>query len=428
MDFYWKLGSYNNFFYSTLCHVCKQAGGNIVLTQCVGCNMITYCSEEHQKLHWPYHKELCTIIQYVRKTPSFSAASSAYQDSSRMMKLLKDRVRLGMTRELLLYEVHMFQYPMICLMCRTKSDELEQCSHCMAVWLCAQHKNMHDDDNCYRLKQCLKSDVTHMQKCQSVDFLSPYCSVSSYEEKFSDIKMFINIYGNVKGFQIDVSPDLVEIEQSIYVTRPLTLLYGMRLLNCISDYENCKKTSLIIHIIATHLDELETLPGWEILLHILSNLKFLKVVVIGPLGSVTTCQNVRIKCDFCKQNNKLILTMCQNMSYDEYIKISKEKPDFIMRFNNYNSLSNVYKNMWTSSLEVIATLKCPLLVCYSKRKYSMENTVINNTFGARATIEYQCYTNPFASLKPYKGCDDDDSDYSLYYDNSYINVYKSLCS
>lgn len=50
---------YDEFYYSTVCHVCKIKSKS--LKTCQPCKLYRYCSVEHQKIHWPRHKPVCKI-------------------------------------------------------------------------------------------------------------------------------------------------------------------------------------------------------------------------------------------------------------------------------------------------------------------------------------------------------------------------------
>ncbi|XP_071556512.1 ankyrin repeat and MYND domain-containing protein 2-like isoform X2 [Temnothorax nylanderi] len=56
---------YDDFFYATMCHVCKRFGDGVQLKRCSNCKMISYCGQDHQKHHWKQHKPLCKAIQDV---------------------------------------------------------------------------------------------------------------------------------------------------------------------------------------------------------------------------------------------------------------------------------------------------------------------------------------------------------------------------
>jgi len=48
--------TYHSYYYGTVCHVCKCHNVNgRKLKRCGGCKMILYCSQQHQKVHWPLH-------------------------------------------------------------------------------------------------------------------------------------------------------------------------------------------------------------------------------------------------------------------------------------------------------------------------------------------------------------------------------------
>lgn len=53
------------YFNPNVCHTCKIYSDSI--KTCTGCHMISYCSKEHQKFHWPSHKSLCKCLQAIRR-------------------------------------------------------------------------------------------------------------------------------------------------------------------------------------------------------------------------------------------------------------------------------------------------------------------------------------------------------------------------
>lgn len=46
-------------FYPNECFVCQSIDQ---VKRCSRCNMVSYCSSDHQKEHWPRHKEICNAI------------------------------------------------------------------------------------------------------------------------------------------------------------------------------------------------------------------------------------------------------------------------------------------------------------------------------------------------------------------------------
>uniref|UniRef100_A0A8D9AXE9 Rho GTPase-activating protein gacZ n=1 Tax=Cacopsylla melanoneura TaxID=428564 RepID=A0A8D9AXE9_9HEMI len=53
------------YFNPNVCHTCKSS--DKLVKKCTGCHMISYCSKEHQKLHWPSHKSLCLCLKNLQK-------------------------------------------------------------------------------------------------------------------------------------------------------------------------------------------------------------------------------------------------------------------------------------------------------------------------------------------------------------------------
>lgn len=51
---------YDEFYYSTVCHVCKTKSKR--LKTCQACKLYRYCSVDHQRIHWPRHRPVCKIV------------------------------------------------------------------------------------------------------------------------------------------------------------------------------------------------------------------------------------------------------------------------------------------------------------------------------------------------------------------------------
>lgn len=96
-----------DFFYPTVCYICKKYT-NDKFVQCDQCELISYCSREHQIEHRPKHEDLCNAIKYVRET--YKEEVSVCESSIRM-DFLKEMVRGELERPLKLYEVQMFIWP-----------------------------------------------------------------------------------------------------------------------------------------------------------------------------------------------------------------------------------------------------------------------------------------------------------------------------
>lgn len=147
------------------------------------------------------------------------------------------------------------------------------------------------------------------------------------------------------------------------------------------------------------------------------------VVLIRPKLDQTNRQEL---CEVCQQNEKEFLEQ-PNVFYTQYTKFPTfREPDLIIRFTNSfcDSHSEILDEIWMLSLKIIAKQSCPLFLCYPKET-SILHMLINNELGNR--IEYQYYKNLFASLKPNRDYDDDPK-CSVYYENNYLSVYKSLNS
>lgn len=420
---------YNTFFYATMCHVCKRFGDGVHLKRCSACRMISYCGKEHQKLHWPQHKSLCKAIRDVLRDHSMENHGVTSEEWAGMKLNLMLLVSCKLGRRLKVYEMEMFKFPRECAVCY-KRDGLEDCQNCMAVSFCKDHKDsINHEDICSSLRLCLHLNLFAISKeDQHLDmhYLEHVTNMDKDDYNyrivniFQDMDDFINIYfGNI-GTYSEMSYKIWAVNHSQYLTRPLTLFHAMRILNYVPKHE-----SLVIHVIAASFIEEVTVVAWEVLLHLISTVKSLVVIMIGPELKYKTYP-LHI-CNNCMKQEKEFLLEFHNVLYENYMySPSFVKPDLVIGFNAGIQQQELPSpaDTWAPSIQVLAKQDCPfILTCYMQEETEMEIDRINTILDRKVEYFYSG-KNPFAGLRPYRVL----SPEHLFYQNHYLIIYKSLCN
>jgi len=126
--------------------------------------------------------------------------------------------------------------------------------------------------------------------------------------------------------------DMLATDQSEHLTRPLTLLYGMQMLNYVPKYK-----SLVIHVIAASSIELATLEAWEVLLPtivvLVPTIVISVKIMIGPtiLEGIFALSDI---CNNCVSQEKKLLFECHSTLYADYLSSPTfAKPDLVVGFN-----------------------------------------------------------------------------------------------
>lgn len=415
--------NYNMFFYATMCHVCKQFGEDVRLQRCASCRMIAYCSQQHQKQHWPEHKHLCKAVRDVLKNyqKKFCNITSKEDWTKARMNFML-MVILKLTRPLEMYEEEMFKFPRACLVCHEESSQLLQdCQNCRAVSFCTKHKNSSiHKDTCYLLKLCLNLDISAMNVKQESLNLNLQCVFNKKINDFWHMSDFINCINAQSCLE---KSDIIAAEQSEHLTRPLTLLYGMQRLDYIPKYKN-----LVIHVIAANSVELATLEAWEVLLHLVpAVVTFVKIIMIGPkvLEGIFVVSNI---CNNCVSQEKKLSIECYSTLYADYLNSPAfAKPDLVIGFNagiHEHEIASPQET-WALSIRALAKQNYSLILsCYAQNEVDLEIARINDILNNKIDYIY-CGKNPFASLRPHRDLDWTEK---LFYNNNYIIIYRNFCA
>ncbi|XP_076283097.1 uncharacterized protein LOC143210266 [Lasioglossum baleicum] len=415
---------YNYHFYANVCHVCKQFGEGVSLRRCGNCTMIAYCCKEHQREHWPQHKDLCNVIcnvlndnkmiNFVNSEEDVNTAKWAEMKMNFMLL-----VALKLPRRLELYEEQMFKFYRSCIVCHNQSSkELADCLFCPATSFCQKHRNDATHSSvCNKLKLCFKLDMASVTYKNIVPELRlPYNM--NHEDLPQNMEDYVKHYGNKKR-SLNLSVEEETMIDSEYLTRPLTFCYAMKKL-CIFSWEE----NITIHVIGANMIEISGIDFWEILLHWLPKSTEAKIVLIGPeLCSDSASLNL---CKNCQSNNKQLSIQMHNVFYSNYVNsTSYTKPNFIIGYNagisEYQDIK-LGNDTWAQSLQTIAEQTCPfILTSYTLSEAREEQTRLETVLNHNSKCIFLGH-NPYSGLRPYRDFETED----VYYQNQYIIIYKTL--
>ncbi|XP_071556488.1 uncharacterized protein [Temnothorax nylanderi] len=425
---------YDEFFYATMCHVCKRFGDGVQLKRCGGCWMIAYCGQEHQKHHWKQHKPLCKAIQDVLRDYNMDDRGETTEEWTdkklNFMWLVSSRLR----RPLNVDETEMFYFPRECLVCHERNAQsLKDCQKCLASF-CQNHEDgIEHGDLCAPLELCLYVDLFSMGEENNSPpdphlylqhFLQEYSHISC-KSTFQNMKDFMKTFGNIQT-DWEMFNNVLAAKQSEHLTRPLTLFHAMQLLNDVP-----KSNDLVVHVIGANIVEETMLTGWKVLPRLIGTEMSVLVILIGPrlkrkLNTSYNCES----CDNCMSREKKCLTVeFHDVLYENYVRSpSFVKPDLVVGFNlgiHENNLPRrSSKETWAPSIKLIAKQNCPFILTSSTLYAFKKETDIINTILDKEVDHLYSGKNPFGSLMP---CKTIGMEY-VFYINQYVIIYRSLCS
>lgn len=122
------------------------------LLRCQNCKLISYCGPEHQKDHWPSHKEFCKAISSIRNEMKLSHIMDINGTVTQLTALQLREVKfmiqtimvMKLHRELTEFEREFIWFPRICNLCNSHEGSLIPCPDCFAVGYCCEEHRVED--------------------------------------------------------------------------------------------------------------------------------------------------------------------------------------------------------------------------------------------------------------------------------------------
>lgn len=235
----------SRFFYPNMCHVCHCLESETMkLKRCGNCNMISYCSKEHQFEHWYLHKDFCRVVSMLLKvngTNNIFQFMKKIDDPNERFKekaMLLTMLREKMNRDLYDFENQMMFHPRMCEVCfETNPNLLINCHHCPQGTFCTKHSNeSQHSEVCFFYRICYTSD--HYLFCDESCRIIPSMQNVPFNEE-EHFEMPKNMLKFLQEYITEIPlawKDLTKYDFWIYVcseffSKPLTMLYVLQQLN-----------------------------------------------------------------------------------------------------------------------------------------------------------------------------------------------------
>ena len=390
--------------------------------------MILYCSQQHQKVHWPLHKSLCKCIQSImhsqgsqclfqRTRKGFSVEDWCKERSNAM---LLTQLQLG--RRLSEGEQQMFMFPRVCKVCHEGDQEkLQDCKNCFCVSYCSVTHKQQDfirhSMSCHWLKLCFYVDKHFIQAKDPYPFLNVPVR-DKYEPLPCDIDACMSF---LMTYTKDVTKWNMSTEVALLselLTCPLTLLYALEKLGT-----SFNKSS-VIHVVGAAAFECTFLKKWEVILHYLPQLTCLDMVFIGPeseQGFETTC----VLCVDCQKKGRVLSTHFQSGNLYHQYATSKTflMPDIIVAYNcGLHEYVGTDTDTWLLSLPFLVKFnQTPLiLTSYTSDEAYRDIERILDYRKDSLKVYLKCAKNPFASKRPYRDWGNENCE--VFFQNNFITL------
>ncbi|KAK9873448.1 hypothetical protein WA026_022679 [Henosepilachna vigintioctopunctata] len=354
-----------DFFYSSICHVCKNV--NTDLRRCASCKFVAYCSKSHQVCDWKNHKQICKHISEYTKSNKLDEHCG--YSTWRFYRLkFKFHLEQKLGRRLLSNESQMWMFPRHCSVCYS-SELLKDCNECFCVAYCSiEHKTLDKKRHsmfCPELKLCLELDRYQITN-------------PGIEIIFKEVNPNVECLPNSIHESIELFLEVSELNYMDKVLATdifasiLTVVYGLEMCNCLSK-RNILKGSLVLHLVGADISELSL--NWVHITHFLElwikNLITCEIILVGP----------DLKCEPRKllSNNKIKFHYFNDVYHNVVDTI--QKPDIIIAFNSglHECQFVEVNDSWNKSLSKLIKNNAPLLLtAYTRSEIEEDLKRFNN--------------------------------------------------
>ncbi|XP_032668706.1 uncharacterized protein LOC116842927 isoform X3 [Odontomachus brunneus] len=397
--------NYNEFFNPNICHVCKKPNPG-ELIPCGSCDMVFYCSTEHQIMHQSSHMEVCAVIPFARTENLESNARPFNSDdewrSSR--KTFMQGIQMGL------------------LTCRT----------CYSANYCDEHqwdfKEKHDF-MCLNLLVHLNLNILRINNL--IKSYSHNVQFSKMKEGFDNMTAFGNRY-IVDQHQLSKDWNADCYVTSNYISAPLTLYYGLKEFANLFEETQIYRDEynfnrrlrrsyfFIVHIIDASSADVAGLPSWEIFLHICHEFTLdkkimeLRVILVQPETDCDRNEYYNV-CGRCVAANRKLYLGNARVSYDDYIRTQLYKEaNIIIAFQaEFNAGSAPFK-----IFRATQDRKCPFFFTTASQNEAEEG-IMKLEEVMTVPREHRSVKNKFCSYRPFRNYGTGE----IYYRNAYLVVF-----
>ncbi|XP_051160817.1 uncharacterized protein LOC127281245 [Leptopilina boulardi] len=350
-------------FFPNQCIICQST---TKLSRCTSCNMIQYCNKNHQVQHWPQHKAFCKAIAKMLETKKithiYEKISNKSFDSwaSAAGPIIQEVVR-NLKRLPISIESVILKYPRVCFVCReAKQEKLKNCPNCPLASFCDQHPNSEiHERHCYIIKNnseiILRKVHTnpYLLKNQMKALAKGTKILKPNDESPTSIRQF---YDNYTKPNCEIS-EIQKIFLSEFFSISLTMFHNLQMI-----YFDNFPPEIVIHLDIGGAMTLITIDDyWEILLHLIPDVKILKIIHIE--GEINHMSEPSL-CKDCKLKKKKLFIEANSMPYERYLtQSSYQKPSLIAYLNiNPPGYENIVaRNDWLKTIEGFRKVTSPML-------------------------------------------------------------------
>ncbi|XP_018579774.1 uncharacterized protein LOC108917575 [Anoplophora glabripennis] len=417
---------YNRFYYNNLCHVCKESNQN--LKRCSVCKTVAYCSRDHQKQDWKFHKDLCKAIAKVDEILKYSTIST-FEDFRKYNVSKSILWHKELCRKLDDFECQMWMFPRVCAKCFSRKVIID-CPNCLNVSYCSeQHKNDHEKQHsefCGALKLCMDIDLYNFHEKYS----TPKIAVHDFEPEVNilpnNLQELMRMYEKCSVPKENNSKKFIKfIIRSNVIAPAATILYGMEESGLLTN-RFLNKPDLTVHIVGAALTEMAWF--WKLItelpFHWIKDLKSLNFYVIGP---EIRHEGVRKKftqqlCDSCKAKNPSSkIVFCWKLYHE--VAESIDKPDIVVVFNS--GLHEFGDNPWDPSIDCLTMYSnVPLLLtAYTLNEIKQDICTLISKSSHKVNVVLEPQKNPFSNMTPVRDWETENS--PVFYVNGYLAILKA---
>ncbi|KAL0121593.1 hypothetical protein PUN28_006845 [Cardiocondyla obscurior] len=408
-------------FVSNLCLICIERSEET----CKFCGMVSYCTVKHMKQDWPKHRDLCNVLTEICTIGGdLSLLSELSADDYRVFRLkLIEIVQCRLNRPLQLWEKEILLYPRVCCKCRRFSTALKCCPTCEITLFCENHNDGHEEwcreFQVFHKVLFMQYKIGHVNPEIPDTFQkAPFYLPNNFDLLMAQLYNYSTYYYKMDCYTY--------CSLSHISTIPLTALHSTQI-----SYSNWKTIdTLVVHVIGAEFQfECINLHVWEkFFMHLLPNLKYLKLMFIGPELSLPTVPldmltAVKI-CSICKSSGRRInVSFHPGEFYHDFCR-SKQfiKPQLVCLFNPglYRETGFNGKDTWPDTIREFCKIKVPVCVTsYTKQEIPREMIRIKSIADVETILEPR--RNSFASIKPDRNFVSDDT-VPLIYKNYYLAI------
>lgn len=122
------------------------------LLTCSGCQLIKYCTIQHQKFDWPIHKKFCQAVQKIKTSLKIThpfhicGLPKNKQDVEKAVIQIKYLLKNILNRSLEYQEEELSSFPVFCGQCFKFKSLKVTCTKCNSQLYCSeQHKELHKE-------------------------------------------------------------------------------------------------------------------------------------------------------------------------------------------------------------------------------------------------------------------------------------------